>query len=40
MKTSEVIDMIDGQIDREGVSHFYEYLAGMLLEEPPITAED
>lgn len=40
MKVADVVDMLDSCIDRKGLSHFYEYLSSMLLEEPPITSED
>ena len=40
MRVSDVVDILDSQIDRKGISHFYEYLSLMLIEEPPITAED
>lgn len=40
MKISEVEAVLKDYIDREGLSRYYEYLANMLLEEPPVTPED
>ena len=40
MKVAEVVNILNKNIKRKGLKHFYEYMANMLIEEPPITIED
>jgi len=40
MKVEDVEQFLSNTIDRTGLEHYYNYLAQMLLEEPPLTAED
>ena len=40
MKVSDVVDILQSCIDRDGISHFYGYIAEMLIEEPPLTPDD
>jgi hypothetical protein len=40
MKVEDVEKILFDNIDKKGLEKFYNYLALMLIEEPPLTTED